>query len=118
MGNDDALLHHLYIAVEGQIGNNPIVSSQDRFHDGWTAWLHSWLELLAEEAQDPHEVGQAMRAVSPKYVPRQWMLEEAILAMEAGDWRPAEQLHQLFAAPYEENSALHSKFYGQIGAAK
>ena len=46
---------------------------------GWAAWLGEWMGRLREEvSQDgsgsPEAVAAGMRLVSPKYVPREWML--------------------------------------------
>lgn len=42
----------------------------------WTAWLQSWAAAVLVEG-DVAEVTARLRAVNPKYVPREWMLAEA-----------------------------------------
>ena len=39
----------------------------------WQAWLSRWADTVG----DPQEVCPRLRAVNPKYVPREWMLAEA-----------------------------------------
>jgi len=51
-----------------------------------------------------------MRSVSPKYVPREWMLVEAYEAAEAGDYGPIAELQRLFANPYDEQPEMEERF--------
>lgn len=39
----------------------------------WQAWLQRWADTVG----DAQEVTARLRAVNPKYVPREWMLAEA-----------------------------------------
>lgn len=43
-----------------------------------------------------------MRAISPKYVPREWMLVRAYTAAYEGDLSLVRELHALFDQPYSE----------------
>jgi len=58
---------------------------------------------------------QQMRLVSPKYVPREWMLVEAYQqAHQQGDkarFDLVKELRDLFQSPYDEHSELESKYY-------
>ena len=45
-----------------------------------------------------------MRAVSPKYVPREWMLVDAYKHAEKGDYSLLKELEVLFRTPYDEQS--------------
>jgi uncharacterized protein YdiU (UPF0061 family) len=53
----------------------------------------------------------SMKRVSPKYVPREWMLVEAYRAAEEGDHGVVHALQRLFAAPYDEQPASEERFY-------
>lgn len=52
-----------------------------------------------------------MRATSPKYIPREWMLAEAYSAAEQGDHAPLEELRKLFAAPFDEHPQYEERYY-------
>lgn len=111
--DDAVLLRHLYEAV----GSHSI-AEQRLLNGEWGRWVRQWLDLVASEGQPATKVAQAIQAVSPKYVPRQWMLEEASAAAETGDFSVAERLQNLFAAPYAEQEGMQDEFYARIGGAK
>lgn len=52
-----------------------------------------------------------MRTVSPKYVPREWMLASAYRAAEAGDFGPLHELLALLRQPYADQPAMAGRFY-------
>jgi uncharacterized protein YdiU (UPF0061 family) len=58
------------------------------------AWLRRWL------AASPNRSG--MNAVNPKYVPRNYLAQQAIDAMTAGDASVLEKLMQVLERPYDE----------------
>mmetsp|Transcript_28562 Transcript_28562/g.94778 ORF Transcript_28562/g.94778 Transcript_28562/m.94778 type:complete len:190 (-) Transcript_28562:96-665(-) len=74
-------------------------------------WVSSWLKLLAKEGQACTDVAQRMKRVSPKYIPREWMLVEAYTAAERGNHTPVHVLHQLLKRPYEEQPEYESLYY-------
>lgn len=79
--------------------------------DGWPAWLGEYAARLHAEGRPEAERQAEMRAVSPKYVPREWMLAEAYTAAEQGDHAPLEELRRLFAAPFDEHPEMAERFY-------
>ena len=52
-----------------------------------------------------------MKRISPKYVPREWMLEEAYSAAEKGDYTVLEKLSRLFSKPFEEQPEYEEAYY-------
>jgi uncharacterized protein YdiU (UPF0061 family) len=58
------------------------------------AWLRAWL------AKAPRRSG--MNAVNPKYVPRNYLAQQAIDALGQGDASVLERLMQVLARPYDE----------------
>jgi uncharacterized protein YdiU (UPF0061 family) len=63
------------------------------------AWLRRWRALAA----GPDEARAArMNAVNPKYVPRNYLAQQAIDAMAAGDATVLERLMKVLARPYDE----------------
>ncbi|HSG77772.1 MAG TPA: YdiU family protein [Burkholderiales bacterium] len=58
------------------------------------AWLRRWLARGPERAR--------MNAVNPKYVPRNYLAQQAIDAMAAGDASVLERLMRVLERPYDE----------------
>lgn len=52
-----------------------------------------------------------MLQVSPKYIPREWMLVDAYDAANKGDMSVFFELQSLFRAPYDEQDSLETKYY-------
>jgi uncharacterized protein YdiU (UPF0061 family) len=83
----------------------------------WRAWLRRWAGRLAEDAaggaaqQQPGGAAAVMRAASPKYVPREWMLVDAYSAAHEGDYAPLRQLQALFERPFDEQPEHEAAFY-------
>ena len=48
----------------------------------WLQWLRRWLRAQEGEGGDGAEAARRMRLVSPKYIPREWMLAEAYTGAE------------------------------------
>ena len=48
----------------------------------WLQWLRRWLRAQEGEGGDGAEAARWMRLVSPKYIPREWMLAEAYTGAE------------------------------------
>ena len=71
-----------------------------------TQWLCNYRRCLAGEGRDPAQRRSAMEAVNPWFVPRNWLLQQAIEAAEGDDWKPLQRLCQAAATPYTENAAF------------
>ncbi|MEX2241181.1 MAG: YdiU family protein [Burkholderiales bacterium] len=63
------------------------------------AWLRAWLARAAGPAE---ERARRMNTVNPKYVPRNYLAQQAIDAMTAGDPSVLERLMQVLERPYDE----------------
>ena len=48
----------------------------------WVHWLRRWLRAQGAEGGGGAEAARRMRLVSPKYIPREWMLAEAYTGAE------------------------------------
>ncbi len=81
----------------------------------WIAALTDWLYLVHSHCNEASihsaAVSRDMRLVSPKYVPREWMLIEAYRAAEQGNYAALTRLQQLFAHPYDEQADNEAAFY-------
>lgn len=70
-------------------------------------WLARWRERSGREAVRGEERARAMRAVSPLYIPRNHLVEDALgAASEDGDLAPMHALLDVLAKPFEEREAL------------
>lgn len=81
----------------------------------WISILTDWLYLVhshcSEASSHPAAVSRDMRLVSPKYVPREWMLINAYRAADQGDYTPLTRLQQLFQRPYDEQTESEAEFF-------
>ncbi len=69
----------------------------------FSAWLQDWRARLAAEARSPGVVAASMRAVNPKYIPRNHRIEQLIeAAVEREDFAPFEKLLNVVARPFDE----------------
>jgi len=65
-------------------------------------WLNLYDERLAKEKRTPGERQRAMLRTNPKYVLKNYMLQEAISLAERGDHSMVETLLHIAAHPYDE----------------
>ncbi|KAF8058303.1 selO [Scenedesmus sp. PABB004] len=76
----------------------------------WAAWLGAWRARLAADGEADAPRMARQRAASPKFVPRQHLLQYAIEAAEAGDFSETARLLEVCAAPYEEQPGADPKY--------
>ncbi|HET20224.1 MAG TPA: YdiU family protein [Chromatiales bacterium] len=65
-------------------------------------WLRRYQARRDEDALPPAERTAAMRAVNPKYVPRNYLAQQAIERAEAGDLSLLHTLQEVLRRPYDE----------------
>jgi protein adenylyltransferase len=65
-------------------------------------WLRSYRARLRQDAADPVTRAARMNAVNPKFVPRNYLAQQAIDALAAGDASVLERLMRVLARPYDE----------------
>jgi uncharacterized protein YdiU (UPF0061 family) len=68
----------------------------------FAAWLGRYAERLATDQQPPAARRARMEAANPLYVPRNWLLQQAIDAAEQGDTAELHALLRVTGRPYEE----------------
>ena len=66
------------------------------------AWLEQYAARVREEGVDPATRVQRMNRVNPKYVPRNYLAQLAIDALENGDASVLERLMNVLKRPYDE----------------
>jgi len=78
----------------------------DELDDGYTSEMRDWLELyrlrLLRNDNTDAERRTAMNRVNPKYVFRNYLAQQAIDNVAAGDFSMVDELLELFRHPYEE----------------
>ncbi|XP_063388405.1 protein adenylyltransferase SelO-like [Cydia fagiglandana] len=77
-------------------------------HASWGCWLDQYRERLDKEAVDASSAGvfederrRRMLGVNPAYVPRNWLLQEAVNDAEKNDFRKARFLLDVMRRPYD-----------------
>lgn len=65
------------------------------------SWLERYAARLASDPQSPLQRQARMEAVNPLYVPRNWLLHQAIEAAEAGDPGELQRLLRVLQRPYD-----------------
>jgi uncharacterized protein YdiU (UPF0061 family) len=67
------------------------------------AWLEKWRARLSEEGADPITRREQMRAANPLFIPRNHLVEEAIVAaVDKRDFQPFETLLAVVSKPYDD----------------
>jgi uncharacterized protein YdiU (UPF0061 family) len=72
--------------------------------DAMAPWIADWWAQLEREAIAPLERADAMDAVNPLYIPRNHLVEVALVAAEAGDMAPWTELLEVVQNPYVERA--------------
>jgi uncharacterized protein YdiU (UPF0061 family) len=68
----------------------------------WLHWMGLYLEKIKAEVGSDEERKQAMNAINPKYVLRNYMAQLAIEAAEKEDYTLIDELYTLLKKPYDE----------------
>ncbi len=75
-------------------------------------WLRRYQQRRAEDGHDDETRGGIMRAANPRYVPRNYLAQQAIERAEAGDLAMLHTLQQVLRRPYDdqpEHAALAAR---------
>jgi uncharacterized protein YdiU (UPF0061 family) len=68
----------------------------------WIDWGNGYAARIRREGFTDEERIQRMKCVNPKYVLRNYLAQNAIVAAEKGDYAPLERLQKVLETPYEE----------------
>lgn len=74
---------------------------RDKGAPRWESWLKKYAARLKQLGQDPEQRRHQMNRVNPLYVPRNYLLQEAIDLAEAGDTGQIKELMEVFRRPYD-----------------
>jgi uncharacterized protein YdiU (UPF0061 family) len=88
---------------DAAVGADAAVRSLFADTGGIDGWLERWRARAGEEGRSQAARREAMRAVNPAVVPRNHMVEAAIVAaVERGDFGPFERMVSVLGRPFEE----------------
>ncbi|KAG7303240.1 hypothetical protein JYU34_011707 [Plutella xylostella] len=80
-------------------------------HSSWGCWLDQYRERLDKEAAEANSLGlfederrRRMLSVNPVYVPRNWLIHEAIIDADKNDFRKLRFLIDVLRRPFEVNA--------------
>ncbi|MDT8399805.1 MAG: YdiU family protein [Pseudomonadales bacterium] len=76
------------------------ISSKRHF----AAWLRRYRDRVRQDARPDHLRQQAMNAVNPLYVLRNWLAQQAIDKAENGDYSMIHELQDVLRQPYDEQA--------------
>lgn len=79
-------------------------------HEALAAWLGDWAARVRAEGRPQAERVAAMNAVNPKYVPRNYLAQQAIDALAAGDDSVLKRLMRMIRLPYDEQPEFEDLF--------
>ncbi|MGY0399491.1 MAG: protein adenylyltransferase SelO [Ostreibacterium sp.] len=66
------------------------------------SWMHRYITRLAEQSRDDKQRSLAMNRINPKYVLRNYLAQQAIVAAEQGDYSEIKTLQKILLNPYDE----------------
>ena len=72
------------------------------------AWAQRWHATRASDGRPSEEVAVAMDRVNPIYIPRNHLVEAALVAATAGDMKPFTELVDVLAHPFDERPGLNA----------
>jgi serine/tyrosine/threonine adenylyltransferase len=97
------LLCDAAVGPEGDAGVRMLFADSGAFDE----WAARWRHRLAQEGGESSERRSAMRVANPAFIPRNHLVEEAIIAaVNDGDFSAFERLLSVVSAPYEDQPAF------------
>ena len=93
---DEALLSPLRPAFYAETGPSQAVAAD------WLGWLRRWAARVRADARPDELRRAAMDGANPRYVPRNWLAQQAIDAAEQGDTGELDALISVLRRPYDE----------------
>lgn len=95
--------------AEAARGDKTIVLSMFKDNTKIEKWLEAWLTQVTDNGTKPKEAGDAMDKVNPIYIPRNHLVEEALIkASKNEDYEPFQKLLGLLENPYEKRDGFEA----------
>ena len=92
-------------------GERTVLLKLGLYHKPMNEWLDSYDERLKANSSSTEERHSAMLQTNPKFVLKNYMLQEAITAAENGDFNVVDALFEIAKDPYAEHEA-HERWAG------
>lgn len=70
--------------------------------EGFARWYQNYKDRLDVDALPEESRRRQMLSINPKYILRNYLVQQAIERAEAGDFREVESLHDLLQKPFDE----------------
>jgi serine/tyrosine/threonine adenylyltransferase len=98
----DALTEHGASTTLAHLGQAGYDADALRLHaDAWRDWLRAWTRRADSDPLPAAERRARMRGANPVYVPRNYLLQQAIERAEQGDAGGIEALMEVLRTPYQ-----------------
>ena len=81
---------------------NPSDSGDSNLREAWIQWSRKYAVRIAQDHLDPIARMSQMKNVNPKYVLRNYLAQNAIIAAETGDLTVLNRLMRVLKTPYDE----------------
>ena len=108
-GDDELVTDLLDLMAEGRVDYTSFfraLSSGGLEDPTFAGWVPRWSARLAETGDDRGSVAAAMNRVNPVYIPRNHLVEEALVAATAGNLDPFERLVDVVSQPFDDRPGL------------
>ena len=99
------LFRDLSAVLQGDTASARVLFADPAGFDAWTA---RWLAELEARGAEPAATAAAMDRVNPLYLPRNHLVEDALIAATVGDLEPYERLREVLAQPFDERPGLEA----------
>jgi uncharacterized protein YdiU (UPF0061 family) len=83
--------------------NNAVLRDQYVNRDAFNQWATKYRQRLQIEQSDDRQRQQKMKQVNPRYVLRNYLVQESIEKAERGDFSEVDRLLNLLKNPFTEN---------------
>lgn len=103
--------------LSGAIENDsPALTASFDHHADWTAWRQRWVARLSHEKTSYKEIAVQMDRINPLFIPRNHLVEEALLAAnQQQDFSKLFKLMSVLATPYTETLDRTMARYKEAG---
>ena len=89
------------------------LESSDQIDGRWISWLQRWRQHITNRG-DQKKISAEMKLINPKYTWREWLIAPAYEKAEQGDYTLINEVQEVLANPYQEQSPEVEKKYDRI----
>ena len=96
-----------------EIKDSFYLESSDQIDGRWISWLQRWRQHITNRG-DQKKISAEMKLINPKYTWREWLIAPAYEKAEQGDYTLINEVQEVLANPYQEQSPEVEKKYDRI----